>query len=103
MDIDGFRQWLENTPRNDNGDSRSKSGVNTVVNDIQEVNSLLGDVDTCVQNGRTMYNALIALHDADDSATQPQQMALRRYWQFRNGTEFPKLRDYEAQHDIVRH
>ena len=42
-----------------------------------------------------MYWALIKLQEIDDPAHTPRQNALRKYYAFKNGKEFPRLNKYQ--------
>ena len=51
-------------------------------------------LDTIVSDDDTMFEALQTLQNYDDAAHSPMQNALRKYYKFANGREFPKMRYY---------
>ena len=52
-------------------------------------------VDEIVSGDDEMYMALIKLQEVDDPAHTPRQNALRKYYTFKNGKDFPKLNKYK--------
>lgn len=54
----------------------------------QELDDIVGD------DGR-MYEALLSLREQEDPAHSPMQNALRKYYKFIHGREFPQLRNYK--------
>lgn len=61
---------------------------------LKEIN---GDItlDDIVANDDLMYDSLLALQPHENPKHTPMQNALRKYYKFRNGCEFPRLRDYK--------
>ena len=87
MDCKGFEDFLRNEGITDNGIdyriSKAKSAI-----------KILGiDFDEIVKNDRTMYEALSKLGIKDNKAHAPLQNTLRRYYKYKNGKEFPKMKD----------
>ena len=58
---------------------------------------LLGEsLDVVVSNDDTMYEALCSLRLQEDPAHTPMQNAVRKYYKFVHGREFPQLKDYHS-------
>ncbi|MGN1184539.1 MAG: hypothetical protein ACI4R7_04860 [Oliverpabstia sp.] len=89
MDIDGYVRFLE-------GQRLSTAGIATRKNKLNEAEEYIGkSVDAVVASDDEMYNALIKLQEIDDPAHAPRQNALRKYYTFKNGKEFPRLNKYK--------
>ena len=61
---------------------------------LREINANI-TLDEIVANDDLMYDALVALQAYEDPNHNPMQNALRKYYKFRNGREFPRLRNYK--------
>ena len=86
MDIDGFAKFLE-------GQQLSPAGIATRKRWLLEVNDYIGkNLDDVVCN--EMLYTLIKLQEIDDLAHAPRKNALRKYYNFKNGKEFPRLNKY---------
>ena len=96
MDIEGFEKYLKKTP-NKKGSKYSDKAIATRIKNLKKAEEILGNVDTCVENKESMYNALVKLESHDIPEHEHLQTALRRYWEFKNGSEFPKKREYEKE------
>ena len=99
MDLIGLEKWFKTT-KNKNGADYQASAIRTRLHDLQADQEILGDVDKCVKNEDSMYHALIKLGKSDNPAHQRLQTALRRYWEFKMGNEFPRIKTYEKTHGI---
>ena len=63
----------------------------------KKAEELLGmSLDTVVSDDDTMFEALHKLRENEDPKHNRIQNAVRKYYQFRNGKEFPKLRYYHS-------
>ena len=88
MDIDGYVRFLE-------GQGLSPAGVATRKRKLQEAEEYIHkDLDSVVIDDNKMYYALIKLQEIDDPAHTPRQNALRKYYCFKKGKEFPRLNKY---------
>ena len=88
MDIDGFVKFLE-------GQQLSPAGIATRKRWLLEVNDYIGkNLDDVVCNDNEMFYTLIKLQEIDVLAHAPRQNALRKYYNFKNGKEFPRLNKY---------
>ena len=47
-----------------------------------------------------MYIAIMVLQNIDNPAHKPRQNALRKYYAFKNGKDFPRVKVYESQNGI---
>ena len=56
-------------------------------------------LDTVVVDDDTMYKALLQIREQDNLRSSMQN-AVRYYYRFTNGREFPQLKDYERQHGL---
>ena len=81
MDEEGYVRFLESQGLSTNGINTRKSKAK--------------DLDVIVSDDEEMYKAIIKLQKVDDPAHTPRQNALRKYYKFRNGKEFPRIVDYE--------
>ncbi len=85
MDIDGFVSFLESQ-------RLSPAGIATRKRMLKDASDYIGkSLDEVVANDREMYCALIKLQEVDNPAHTPRQNALRKYYTFINGKEFPRL------------
>ncbi len=67
----------------------------------RKAEGLLGkDLDAIVSEDRAMYDALVFLSENEDKSHSVMQNAVRKYYLFVNGREFPKLKDFEREHGI---
>ena len=91
MDIDGYVRFLE-------GQHLSPAGIATRKRWLVVAEEYLGkSVDSIVSENNEMYRALIKLQEVDDPAHTPRQNALRKYYTFKNGKEFPRLNKYKFE------
>ena len=90
MDIEGYVGFLEEQ-------RLSPAGIATRKRMLQEADDYIGkSVDEVVADDSEMNNALIKLQEVDNPAHTPRQNALRKYYTFKNGKEFPRLNKYKA-------
>lgn len=88
MNIDGYVRFLE-------GQRLSPAGIATRKRKLVEASDYLAkNLDEVVADDNEMYYALIKLQEVDDPAHTPRQNALRKYYAFKNGKEFPRLNKY---------
>lgn len=52
------------------------------------------DFDLIVADDELMYDSLMKLRPHEDPKKNPMQNALRKYYYYRNGKEFPRLSRY---------
>ena len=84
-----FRIFLEND-KNITSEKARKSRIAK----LKDAEKILGkDADSIVRDDEEMRRALIELRGYEDVAHSVRQNALRKYYKFINGTEFPKLAD----------
>ncbi len=85
MDIDGFVKFLERQ-------QLSPAGIATRKRWLFEVGDYIDkNLDEVVADDNEMYYALTRLQEIDDPAHAPRQNALRKYYTFKNGKDFPRL------------
>ena len=73
----------------------SKKAVDTRMSRARKAEDVLGQqLDVIVSNDDMMYDSLMALKPHEDPAHTPMQNAVRKYYKFVNGKEFPQLRYY---------
>lgn len=90
MDIDGYVKFLESQ-------NLSSAGIATRKRWLNIAEEYLGkSVDAIVADDNEMYKALIKLQEVDNLAHAPRQNALRKYYLFKNGKEFPRLNRFKA-------
>ena len=70
--------------------------VRTRMSKARAVEKMLGEnLDSVVNNDKRMYNALLAINSNMKNGNGGYSNALRKYYLFKNGTEFPRLVNYE--------
>ncbi len=89
-----FQQYLERDPQI----SSKEKAVRTRMTKARRVEELLGrPMDQIVAEDDAMYRALLKVRSGLDSGGGRYSNALRKYYQFVRGKEFPRLRDYERR------
>lgn len=74
----------------------SQKAVSTRISKAKKAEDILGqELDDIVADDDLMYGSLIALKPHEDPAHTPMQNAVRKYYKFQNGKEFPQLRYYK--------
>ena len=85
-----FEVFLRNDPQ-----IISEKAVASRMSKARKAEAILGrDLDIIVRVDHDMYDALIKLRANEDNTHSPMQNALRKYYIFKNGKEFPQLRYY---------
>ena len=84
---DGFEKFLEGKGYTAGGVSCRLSRANTAEGWIPV------DLDTAVADDEKMYKALLKIRDHDKNGNY--QNAVRLYYEYRNGRQFPRLAEYE--------
>lgn len=94
MDEEGFVRFLERQ-------GLAQNGINTRKNLANKIIEIIGkDLDDIVADNESMYNAIMVLQNIDNPAHKPRQNALRKYYAFKNGKEFPRIKTYENEREI---
>jgi len=91
MDVDGYVEFLKSQGLSVKGIATRKSKAN----DIGKITGK--DLDIIVADDELMYQTILLLQGVDDSAHTPRQNALRKYYTFINGREFPRICEYERK------
>lgn len=74
----------------------SKKAIASRMSKARKAETILGrQLDTIVSDDDLMYDALVALKPHEDPAHAPVQNAVRKYYKFVNGKDFPQLRHYK--------
>lgn len=74
----------------------TENGINSRLAKARKAEEILGvGLDGIVVNDDKMYDALVALQAHEDPKHNPMQNALRKYYIFKTGKEFPQLRYYK--------
>ncbi len=90
MDEIGFRSSLEADENN-----LTENGINFRISKGKRAEEILGmTLDEVVASDDKMFSALEELQNHEDPAHNPMQNALRKYYIFRNGKEFPRKKNY---------
>lgn len=77
-----------------------KNGVATRLTKARNAETILEtNLDTIVADDDLMFNALVRLQDHDDPRKNPMQNALRHYYTFCNGREFPLKKEYAQRRE----
>lgn len=94
MDEEGFVRFLERQ-------GLAQNGINTRKNLANKIIEIIGkDLDDIVADDESMYNTIMVLQNIDNPAHKPRQNALRKYYAFKNGKEFPRIKTYENEREI---
>lgn len=99
MDLINFENWLKQI-KNKKGKVYTIKSIATRIKNLKKVEEKLGDVDKCVENEDSMYDALMSLEKLDVPEHQHLQTSLRRYWEFKKNSEFPTKKQYRKLHNI---
>lgn len=90
MDESGFRRSLETDENN-----LTNNGINFRISKGRKAEEILGiDLDDVVSSDSAMLSALEKLQIHEDPTHNPMQNAVRKYYIFRNGKEFPRKKDF---------
>ena len=90
MDELGFRTSLKVDENN-----LTDNGINFRISKGRKAEEILGmGLDDAVSSDSTMFSALKKLQDYENPTHNPMQNALRKYYIFRNGKEFPRKKDF---------
>jgi len=89
MQENGFRKFLE-------GNGLTDKGVASRMSKAKSAEDILGySLDAAVDTDEMMYQSIIKIQPHEDPKHNPIQNALRKYYIFKNGKEFPQLRYYK--------
>ena len=78
-----------------------RNGVAFRMSKARNAEDILGSgLDAIVADDERMYQALVRLQEQEDPKHNPMQNALRYYYKFCNGREFPTKKAYERQHGL---
>ena len=70
--------------------------VRSRMSKARAVEKMLGEnLDSVVNNDEKMYNALLIINTNMNNKSGAYSNALRKYYLFKNGKEFPRLSSYE--------
>ena len=87
MDIELFRKNLEKDEK-----ISSEDGIKSRISRIQNIEAKFGiDVDKAVKDDKIMLNALTIIKNSKVPRTDNYSNALRKYYLYENGKEFPKI------------
>ena len=85
-----FELFLANEPT-----INSSKAVASRMAKARKAEAILGKpLEAIVSDDDTMYDSLMALKPHEDPAHTPMQNAVRKYYKFCKGKEFPQLRYY---------
>ena len=74
----------------------TQNAINSRVAKANAAERILGySLDIAVSNDDKMYDSLIALQEYENPKHNPMQNAVRKYYIFKNGKDFPQLRYYK--------
>ena len=78
-----------------------QNGVNFRMSKARAAEEILGNnLDSVVADDALMYQALVSLQGHEDPKHNPMQNAVRYYYRFRNGRDFPTKKAYERQRGL---
>ena len=80
-----------------NKESLLSSAISTRIRHAKRAEKLLGiDLDNVVNDDDIMYETLKKLKPKDSQSHSHMQNAVRKYYIFRNGKEFPRMNNYHS-------
>ena len=75
----------------------SEKAVTTRIRHARNAERIIGlDLDMVVCDDDATFEALTKLKNSDSKAHAPLQNAVRKYYKFQNGKEFPKIKNYHS-------
>ena len=87
-----FSIFLSNEPS-----ISSSKAIATRIRHARNAERIIGiDLDIVVSDDDTAFEALEQLKNTDSKAHAPMQNAVRKYYKFRNGKEFPRMKKYHS-------
>ena len=97
MDERGFREFL--SQKTFKGVRYTEKSVASRMTKAKKAENILeSSFDLIVADDKKMYDALIELQKHEDPAHNLMQNALRKYYIFKNGKEFPQKKEYREKH-----
>ena len=98
MDEKNFRKFLENSTYK--GKKYTEKAIVSRIAKAKKAQELLNNtLDNIVSNDSKMFDALNILQKNENPAHNPMQNALRKYYEFKNGKEFPKKSKYNQNNN----
>ena len=89
---DAFQLFLQHDPS-----IISDKAVISRIAKAQKAEQILGhSLDYIVSNDDIMFESLILLQSYENPAHNPMQNAVRKYYKFLRGKDFPRLNDYHS-------
>lgn len=87
-----FKMFLEQSGK------LTENAIKSRISKANAAERILGySLDVVVADDDRMYDALVALQPHEDPKHNPMQNAVRKYYLFKNGKEFPQLRYYKRK------
>ena len=87
-----FENFLKTDP-----DIISVGGVKSRLAHAKKAEEILGlSLDVVVSNDDTMYDAMKELRKHENPIRAQKQNAVRKYYKFCNGKEFPRMKSYHG-------
>lgn len=91
MQEESFKRFLENDIK-----LTGRNGVAFRMTKARSAEDILKqNLDAIVSDDDLMYDSLVSLQMHEDPKHNPMQNAVRKYYIFKNGKEFPQLRYYK--------
>ena len=88
-----FIEFLRRDPK-----ITSEKAIKSRISKLYDAENILGmTADLIVQSDSLMHKSLITLREHEDISHSVRQNALRKYYEFKNGKIFPKLKEYERK------
>ena len=92
MQESSFEIYLSNDPS-----ISSAKAVQSRIGKARLAETILGmGLDDVVSDDDTMFEALRKIQSCEDPKHNPIQNAVRKYYKFVNGKEFPRMRNYHS-------
>ena len=92
MKESAFKNFLSSDPS-----IKSQKGVISRLSHARSAEGILGtSLDVVVSDDDIMYEAMVELRKHENPIRGQKQNAVRKYYVFCNGKEFPKLKNYHS-------
>lgn len=91
-----FEQFL----LEDEGITSKNKAVSTRMSKGRAVEKNFGSLDIIVASDIEMHRVLVEINQKMKNANGSYSNALRKYYTFKNGRDFPRIADFEREHNM---
>jgi len=91
---------FENFLLDDEGITSKNKAVSTRMSKARAVEKNFGSLENIVVSDDKMYRVLVAINNEMKNGNGCYSNALRKYYTFKNGRDFPHISDYAREHQL---